>query len=1500
MIKNIYTLAIFCIVGTTFINAEDVARWDLNDLNTSTSANESINGLNAVKEGNVLFEKAGALASTGTSAEFDGSSILEVPYNASLNPNGSFSVEAWVKPTGGTNTTRSFISSRSSEKNGFIVRIESNNKFRFYIGNGSWNYVEGPTVTLDKWYHVLATFESRSVTDGIHSGVAKLFVNGKLSQFKTLSYKPNSSTVRPLRIGGGGDKDQDVNSTFNFTGTIDEVRVADHVINPLELTDDFDQIKGLTREIYYDIPSHGVHLITGNPKYPWYPDVIDHIKDFDTGTNTGENYGARIRGFITVPQDASYVFFLASDDRGDLRISLDGTVNNLQSVSTVGGWTGHKDWDKYASQGSATFNLTAGQVIYTEAFFKEGNGGDHLAVAWSKNGGPIELITNEHLTPFTYDLTEQQEALTNAIAAAQAAYDNSSTNLGTEPGQISEASRVNFSLEITAAQEVLNTETLAFNLAREVAFLEEKTERFLQGVSPVKLIGEIFGDELYWGGNWYKENAFDGDLSTSYHYLSPDNGFVGIDLGPGNETALTQIRYVPRKDFGKRMTNNKFQGSMDGITWVDIHTITEQPAFEWNSVDLIDQTPYRYFRYYDVAGGNGWGNIAELEFYGFVNQELHMLRHEIISVKANVEDQVLKNVSLTAEHGGLLPEFITFKVLQLPANGTLKLNGVVLSIDDTFTQEDINNELLTFSANASRLDDLFKVEVSSSIGGILPEVIVDLKIDSDMDGLSDQQEIALGTSFDNADTNNNGISDLWESQNGMDPVADTLSPLVEAIEGENGLTAAYVYGRFKKIADFSSKSPAKVTKVANINFTASYWAEFANSGAVHNVGAKFSGYLYVPVEGNYKFTITSDDGSNLYINGAQVINNDGTHSFQQKSGTVNLSAGFHPIRCNYFEAGGNHGCILQWEGPGRARQVIPASYFFISLPEHQAIVESIDTDGDGLTDTLELVAGSDPQNPDTDGDKLLDGEEYHAKYGYQTLTTNVDTDGDKVSDYDEIFIFKSNPLIPDFDGTVVDEIIINPKETFSRLGEWGEDGNQIFAKNRRGAIEYNVLVPTPGLYRLDLEALQNIEGSNRTNFDLHLYVDGEFVARQEYQIESGETQTYSFLTTNLRAGYHKIKIFWENVYKNTSLRVKSIKLSLPGGPDENSNGQPDWVDNYVSTLYSLDQYSSESKVSPAQIEGKGRYLSKFLTSFQDPIQQGTYNRWFSNISLSKDGPTQFGIEFEHGLHSITGGITWVETNVLDETTETIPVGSSMLLNAVIDGDVESSSVITVTKDNQDEIFNAAPNQPLEYKFDAPGDYTITAEYNGSQIVTKAMTVKVVGVPETDTPFIWRAKERFWKWDGLPESVSLEASGMTFTPTTGGYTLKRQEVLENINIVARLGDGGPIIKSLPTKAFWLRDVVEGNVYIVDTLEDGTLITNDTVFGVKIPDGMNIEVNTISGVTFPNGSRNITITKNNFDNLNRWTIELIKTPDRTGANCHWYRVYQNGVFVGQQNK
>ena len=71
-----------------------------------------------------------------------------------------------------------------------------------------------------------------------------------------------------------------------------------------------------------------------------------------------------------------------------------------------------------------------------------------------------------------------------------------------------------------------------------------------------------------------------------------------------------------------------------------------------------------------------------------------------------------------------------------------------------------------------------------------------------------------------------------------------------------------------------------------------------------------------------------------------------------------------------------------------------------------------DSDGDGLNDDVEQVIGTDPNDPDTDGDGLLDGEEVNT---YKTDPLDADTDGDTLSDGREVLKIGSNPKKKDTD-----------------------------------------------------------------------------------------------------------------------------------------------------------------------------------------------------------------------------------------------------------------------------------------------------------------------------------------------------------------------------------------------------------------------------------------------------------------------------------------------------
>ena len=74
----------------------------------------------------------------------------------------------------------------------------------------------------------------------------------------------------------------------------------------------------------------------------------------------------------------------------------------------------------------------------------------------------------------------------------------------------------------------------------------------------------------------------------------------------------------------------------------------------------------------------------------------------------------------------------------------------------------------------------------------------------------------------------------------------------------------------------------------------------------------------------------SDDGSAFYIDENQVVENDGLHGDQERTGQIRLSAGKHPIIIGYFQAGNGKILDWTWEGPGIKKRRIVASDLFIA------------------------------------------------------------------------------------------------------------------------------------------------------------------------------------------------------------------------------------------------------------------------------------------------------------------------------------------------------------------------------------------------------------------------------------------------------------------------------------------------------------------------------------------------------------------------------------------
>lgn len=119
--------------------------------------------------------------------------------------------------------------------------------------------------------------------------------------------------------------------------------------------------------------------------------------------------------------------------------------------------------------------------------------------------------------------------------------------------------------------------------------------------------------------------------------------------------------------------------------------------------------------------------------------------------------------------------------------------------------------------------------------------------------------------------------------------------------------------------DFSTLTPTATGQVPNVTLNV--------RNVDYNFAIKFSGQIRIPTTGTYNFYTTSDDGSQLFINGTMVVNNNYTQAPTERSGSITLNAGTYPYTVTYFQAGGGMALETRWDGPGIVKSLIPDSVF---------------------------------------------------------------------------------------------------------------------------------------------------------------------------------------------------------------------------------------------------------------------------------------------------------------------------------------------------------------------------------------------------------------------------------------------------------------------------------------------------------------------------------------------------------------------------------------------
>ena len=128
-----------------------------------------------------------------------------------------------------------------------------------------------------------------------------------------------------------------------------------------------------------------------------------------------------------------------------------------------------------------------------------------------------------------------------------------------------------------------------------------------------------------------------------------------------------------------------------------------------------------------------------------------------------------------------------------------------------------------------------------------------------------------------------------------------------------GLAYEYYEGTWGALPDFDTLTP--VAKGVCEDFSLA--VRKRNDG----FALRFTGYLEITRRGRYTFQTESDDGSRLYVDGKEVLNNDGVHAAAKKAGSLVLETGMRKVVVTYFDGGGQEFLKVLYGSGGRGKQL---------------------------------------------------------------------------------------------------------------------------------------------------------------------------------------------------------------------------------------------------------------------------------------------------------------------------------------------------------------------------------------------------------------------------------------------------------------------------------------------------------------------------------------------------------------------------------------------------
>ncbi|HXH61888.1 MAG TPA: alpha-L-fucosidase [Fimbriimonadaceae bacterium] len=255
-------------------------------------------------------------------------------------------------------------------------------------------------------------------------------------------------------------------------------------------------------------------------------------------------------------------------------------------------------------------------------------------------------------------------------------------------------------------------------------------------------------------------------------------------------------------------------------------------------------------------------------------------------------------------------------------------NDIVISVPKTMKDEDATVVVLELptkpivykAPTIETAADIFVDSVSLTISGVSDALEVRYTTDgSDPTGSSPLYEgpvtmSATGVFKARAFHKGRAVSDVAEKR--VEKVEP--HPATKAGKGK-GLLRSVFEGDWDTMPDFSTMTAKETGTIPTVALGQDRFPEYT--------GLRLEGTIAVTATGVYRFELTSDDGSQLWIDGELVVDNDGLHSPSAKTGAVALAKGAHSVRVDYFNKTGGSALSLSMAGVSGDFVDVPAEAY---------------------------------------------------------------------------------------------------------------------------------------------------------------------------------------------------------------------------------------------------------------------------------------------------------------------------------------------------------------------------------------------------------------------------------------------------------------------------------------------------------------------------------------------------------------------------------------------